>query len=1033
MNQEEIREYQGQRYSAEEGAKIIKELDKRTESDIEGFESLREVGDKVRNLSGAVDGKLDAGMYEGSAQDLSDAISGISSGYQGKLLIADTPATDGIYDPIENGTYPNAGNLVYDPAGMDKGFKVQFIKNNNTWTKNRIDLNIEEKVIPLNKLKDVKTYGLPSDWVATSLAQFSYNSDIEAFESTRIFRVNIPKNTAGITAKYMAMIVSHDTEVLGFRTRNSSNATIDEGSLILKDDKKLYYVNIEDADVDHVDMYLANSYSRLYDFYIGDELPNFNIENFTITEPIVEKEPLWLSELNRDTVSAKGFKGQNLVIPVNRLTSKNFKRYVFFQVEKSRPDLVMPIIFRIVNEFAQTIVSVTNEGRYGVVELTSQQQLDARGFLIIVSNNYEGGTDQDWVRIKNVRTSDSLSIQLVAELEIPKVQTSFEGKDLNYDEFYVGKTLFQGKAPDSVSRQIDINNENGYSNVSMYDYTNKSFSHKGVESVTVVDTKGTGVGRSLQTIDPSGMMFFSDANVSKKIQFEDFLNSLEPHDGKANNGTTDLNKDGITFINLPENASDSVKEADYQRMKSQWKMLPQNVTLENYGDAIVINPYQASRFSNGSLMSDKQLIRLGGETVIPNLNNPILGNPTHLLIYTTGDALLQEIPLGDHTTLNKGFLNVDQGSILYNEPVEAIIDWTNGKSIDVPVTLSAGTYKIAVRGRRYSTALVDGTIQVANDNGSSGSINMGAARSSEGQVIDESATITLTATTQITLTANCATTKPLELHNGGAETLAWGFTARGSFGTIVEYKTFPTRREGMAYFTRDNGESWQMLFDCSLNTIFTSTDNYHLHGACYDPYWKKLYIVAGDSEPDILPVLHCNFDQSTNLSTVEWKHSPQGISLYKANIGEQYCSVYAHKDYIFFGSDFTMTGLYRMPRINKENLSHREPCFVINDTRITHVPTVFYQKNADEELFCLTIGATDQDMDFAPREYRTSLLHSTMDGVTWNEVWKDEIKIQGFGLNNYTKVFHYKDYVIMHVFKDFRFENNHSIIILKYV
>lgn len=75
---------------------------------------------------------------------ITDQIAQISSGFQGAIEIADTPTADGIYIPTEAGTYTNAGGLIYAPEGEDEGFKVNFIKTDTTWVKNRFQMPMQE-------------------------------------------------------------------------------------------------------------------------------------------------------------------------------------------------------------------------------------------------------------------------------------------------------------------------------------------------------------------------------------------------------------------------------------------------------------------------------------------------------------------------------------------------------------------------------------------------------------------------------------------------------------------------------------------------------------------------------------------------------------------------------------------------------------------------------------------------------------------------------------------------------------------------
>lgn len=887
-----------------------------------------------------------------------------------------------------------------------------------------------------NRILDIKTYGFPKNFNAISTIQFSYNPERESFQSSRLAYFDMDLEQLGIsdngdieqiTARYMAIVVSDVTSVIQFRTINASNQTVDAGTTKILGDKKMVYVDTSLVDTDRVRLYL-NVNCELFDIYYGDDVPNFNIDPLIIENPETEIEYLWIGNPERKKSSIKGYKGQNLILPVNPLNIGKFKRYVFFEIEKSRPDLIMPVEGRLLNAVGSVIFDrVYNRGKYGYFELeTEQDREDARGFQFVISNIYQGGTDQDWVIVKNIRTSNSLSLNLKEDDDIPSFKTSYEAKDIGLDLFRVGNKIWNGKAPESIRRDNDLS-KGGYSDVSMYEYTGKALSHRNIESIDYVDTKGAASGgRQLLNITKDGVMYFKDGVNLVSISFEDFLESIVDHDQIG------LTIDNIDFLNLPENATAQQKQDEWDRMRAKWKMLPQSTVLNTYGDNPLNPTLYSSLFGNGSLMSSNQLIRKGGEVVVPKLKNPIIGNPTHLLIYDGANSLIEEIEIGPHTNLKKGLLNADQGSITYPDPIEAVIDFYNGQEIIVPVSLSAGTYKIVVRGRRYSTTLVDGTIEVSNNNGSSGSIIMdGNTGNNMATLVDREATITLTNTTEIKLTAQCDVDKPLAIGNGSSSRSCWGYTARGRFGTIVEYNAAPQRRAGMSYFTMDNGETWQMLFDVSLNELFMATAGHHMHGACYDPYWEKFFLIGGDAEEN-RPMHHCEVNDDINLSNVIWKETYSDPDLYKVAAGEQYCSVYAHKDYLLFGTDFTLTGMFRMPRIDKENMTDREPCFIINNLRITHIPSTFYQKNENEELFCISMKG-DGNSSFAPREYQCSLLHSTMDGVTWKEVWKDEVANGGFGFNNFIKVFHYDDYVILHYFNDRRFSNNHTLAIIKYL
>lgn len=977
----------------------------------------QEVRNEIEASQELSENKTDKGGFSGTSQDLKNQL---DDAVFNAVKTYDTLAEAQAVSPVpEDGTAFKVSNITdVDNAGE---YTFQSSEPNGT------RLEVPFKAFAENKIRDIHTYGLPQDFEAVSTAQFSYNKTEEVFESTRIFYVKAPINTQGVSGRYMAIVVSENTTVLQFKTRSAANADLASPITKLKDGKKLVYVDITHPDADHVLFYLQTN-SKLYDFYVGDDLPRFEIRPFVINDVISKVEPIWLDGEARKNESRKIFRGQSGSIAVNRLNFGSFKRYLFFDYETSNDSLIMPFFIRVRGASdANILAQFSNEGNTGVIDLLNETNInEAKGFIVVVSTIYQGTNGVDWIKLKNIRTSNSLSALTEPLEKVPSLTTSFEGKDRGLNEFKVGKTTFFGKAPETIRRDNDLT-PGGFSDVSMYDYTGKALSQRAVENITYIDTKGTNPdGRILLYVDKTGLMYFKDGAAIKTIQFEDFENGIVAHDQVG------LTIDGIEFLTLPANASTQEKTDEWQRMKSLWKMLPDSVNLENYSDAPITATYYASRFGNGSIMSSAQLIRKGGEVIAPKLKQPIVGNPTHVLIYDNLDALVQEIPLADHTDLKVGQLNANQGLITYPDPVGAIIDFSNGKTVTVPIALASGSYRIVLRGRRYSTTLVDGSVNITDDNGIVGSIAMtGNTAFDMAKLVDLEATVNIGETTQLTLTVVCPDEKTLTIGNGSSSRSCWGYTARGRFGTIVEYNAAPNRRAGMSYFTQDNGETWRMLFDVSLNELFLADDGHHMHGACYDPYWKKFYLIGGDSDEN-RPVHHCDVDKDLTLSNVVWKDTSSNPDLYKIASGEQYCSVYAHKDYVLFGTDFTLTGVFRMPRIDSDNFTDREPCFLINNLRITHVPSVFYQKNEDEELFVMSMKG-DDNSNFAPREYQCSLLHATNDGVTFKEVWKDEVQNGGFGLNNFLKVFHYKDKLILQYYNDKRFTNNHTIAVIDYI
>lgn len=214
MEQRNIRPYNGQRYSIEEGSEIIDELNQRTKHDDQEYNSMQSLGEKVKSHA--------------------QQIQGIASGYRGTIAIADTPTEDGIYTPTEAGTYVNAGNLVYDPEGVDEGKQVQFIKTSSSWVKSTInapfndytrliDFEVErtsEQLFDKRYFRDNKTIssaGVISDYTGRALTNNIY---IPAGETTLSF-LGIPSTTI----RRLCWFDETDTLVLT-NTISSTSATV---------------------------------------------------------------------------------------------------------------------------------------------------------------------------------------------------------------------------------------------------------------------------------------------------------------------------------------------------------------------------------------------------------------------------------------------------------------------------------------------------------------------------------------------------------------------------------------------------------------------------------------------------------------------------------------------------------------------------------------------------------------------------------------------------------------------------------------
>jgi hypothetical protein len=608
-------------------------------------------------------------------------------------------------------------------------------------------------------------------------------------------------------------------------------------------------------------------------------------------------------------------------------------------------------------------------------------------------------------------------------------ETLYEAMQENLQNVLVGTKQFRKVTEDNVTNITDEVN-----NPKIYYSPKKRLPYK-VQNLMVVDTKGTvqdsyNRGRVLEWISPDGWMYFRNAyNTYQKISVETFLSNLIPHDGSG------ITSDNIDWLELPAEQTIAEKAAKLAEELPNWKMYDETKSSDFqtvYSEAGI--GWITRQMANGSLVNQNKLIRKDGTVVQPILKNPVVGNPTHLIIKENG-VVLYELPLKNATSspgIKWGEMKANQGDITYDDNIYAAINFNHNKAIIITGInlLSGHTYDFTLRGRRYGTNCVNGSVDIINV-AVIGSIPltdpiMGGTNSAT--LVDNTATITLNKNiTEVTLRANAPTEKPFTYGNGASATPNWGYMASDDKMLITEYE--PTaKRAGMAYLSQDNGESYDVLFDVSLNENFCNVGGGHIHGGCFDPYWNKIILVLGDSD-FAKGIYHADYVDGLKQDNVSWTREVPPSPFYGAANGEQHCSAYPHEDFILFGTDCVPTGIFRMPRINKKKFTKREPSKLISGGNLSHIPSMFFRENENSPIFIATMRGTPDHPD---RLYNTSIYHATWDGIYVQEIFKDKIRCTGFGLNSFMGIFYYKGKVFMTQFGDNRFENGHTLFIGDY-
>lgn len=234
-------------------------------------------------------------------------------------------------------------------------------------------------------------------------------------------------------------------------------------------------------------------------------------------------------------------------------------------------------------------------------------------------------------------------------------------------------------------------------------------------------------------------------------------------------------------------------------------------------------------------------------------------------------------------------------------------------------------------------------------------------------------------------------------------TSAWSQSAHGRIVLLNEYgpKSGATWSgvdgivaEGdnarLTYLSMDYGRTWKTIFD--LNSYLTadrgltSTDGQHLHGVVWDPYWDRIWISFGDDTDGIV--------YSDNLGatwrTAVW--SPQATS------STQGVGIVALPRCILIGSDnYNPSTVYR---INRAEGKSRAGTYTLD--------SAWEFTGGGKHLMQAKVRADRVGSDAptflgfcAEGVASKSFVVATMDGYTFQEVWRDPVEQNaGFGTRN---------------------------------
>ena len=236
-------------------------------------------------------------------------------------------------------------------------------------------------------------------------------------------------------------------------------------------------------------------------------------------------------------------------------------------------------------------------------------------------------------------------------------------------------------------------------------------------------------------------------------------------------------------------------------------------------------------------------------------------------------------------------------------------------------------------------------------------------------------------------TAPTSWTKVFEFQKKGINLSDWGFSQHGKFVIMTEYgykngvdavqdaETYAR----YCYLSKDYGKTWTTIFD--LGSV-TDGIGVHMHGACFDPYWNRIWVSHGDGFYGSNGLLYSDDLGKTWTSATQYHNQGANFS--------QSVHIIALPTCILLASDSHPNGIQRIDRaqgkVPYKGYYTVESAYMIPDQleRLNHLfhHTAKAQWLPDSPYMFVWGCETNPGK---------SGVVATFDGWTFHEVWVSEI------------------------------------------
>lgn len=223
-----------------------------------------------------------------------------------------------------------------------------------------------------------------------------------------------------------------------------------------------------------------------------------------------------------------------------------------------------------------------------------------------------------------------------------------------------------------------------------------------------------------------------------------------------------------------------------------------------------------------------------------------------------------------------------------------------------------------------------------------------------------------------TLGAGCTWTQVLAAqHDGASFNHIWGVFSDGAIVVACEYGgKVPPKASTRAYVSQDYGATWAMIYDAG------QINNLHMHGAAYDRWWDRIWLVQGDSP-----------NQKVMYSD-DWRNAtPTWTTAYTTKL---LLAIMPLENAICFTSDDAPAGIFRLKRTGYRTYDPMEVAHQVSATAL-HVGMQIFRRGTNyPALFSFKI--TDGQSD-------NGVLVASYDGLDFYELWHDNLTPYPGGLH----------------------------------